>query len=529
MGQIETAWTGGGEPRRPVGVADWLRIGASFHPDRPCLVTDEAEFSFADTSTRVNRLANALATRGIERGDRVAIFATDSFRYVETLFASLSLATTYVPLNFRLAEPELRLLLRTAAPECLFISDRYAPLVEAVRDDVPSIRFIVTYDGAADPGAGIEAYEDLLAGSDERDPGVAVADDDIVGLCFTSGTTGLPKGVLHSHRTTKHFAMQTFFERRLHAESFHYSPAPIFHVAGMLYPMATIARGATSLVLGEFDPSTVLDWMQSGRLTQCFLVPTMISTLLADDRVSDSDYAAIESIAYGGAPMSPALLRRAIDVFDCDFINMFGAGTEAGLQTLLTPEDHRRALAGNEHLLGSVGRPGLGIDLRIVDDDMRDVPRGQVGEIITRSDATMVGYLDQPERTAEVLVDGWFRGGDLAWQDDEGYLYLSGRRSDMIIRGGENVYPIEIESVIAEHPAVAEVAVIGAPDDHWGEVVHAVVVASGTLDTDELRGFCKERLASYKVPERIELVEVLPRNASGKVLKRELRQSRRQH
>ena len=511
----------------PISVGDWLRISAHNHPDRDCLVTADASYSFAETDARVNRLANALAARGIGRGDRVAIFATDSFRYVETLFASLKLAATYVPLNFRLAEPELRLLLTTAAPTCLVISDRYADMVAAVRDDVPSIRFVVTFDGDADPGASIERYEDVLAGSDESDPGVTVDQDEIVGLCFTSGTTGLPKGVMHAHRTTKHYVMQAVLERRLASESFHYSPAPIYHVAGMLFPMATIARGGTSLVLGEFDPDAVLTWMQSGRLTDCFLVPTMLSTLLQHERIGDGGYDAIRSIAYGGAPMSPSLLRRAIATFDCEFLNLFGAGTEAGLQTLLTPEDHRRALAGHEHLLGSVGKPGLGIDLRLVDDDWRDVPRGDVGEIATRSDATMVGYLGQPELTAEVMVDGWIRCGDLAWQDDEGYLYLSGRRNDMIIRGGENIYPIEIESVLAELPGVVEVAVIGAPDEHWGEVVHAYVVtaAGTTFDAPAAASLCRERLAGYKVPVAFEVLPELPRNASGKVLKRELRRT----
>lgn len=508
-----------------VGVAEWLRISAEHHPDRACLVTDEGTFTFAETESRVNRLANALGKRGIGRGTRVAIFATDSFRYVETLFASLRIAATYVPLNFRLAEPELRLLLQTAAPECLFISERYAANVAAVLDDVPSVRFVVTYDGQADPGTSVEQFEELLRNSDECDGSAEFTDDDIVGLCFTSGTTGLPKGVVHSHRTIKHYVMQAILERRLFAESFHYSPAPIYHVAGMLFPMATIARGGTSLVLGEFDPDAVLTWMQSGRLTDCFLVPTMLSTLLAHERIDAGNFDSLRSIAYGGAPMSPALLRRSMDVFDCDFINMFGAGTEAGLQTLLSPEDHRRALDGHEHLLGSVGKPALGIDLRLVDDDMNDVPDGEVGEIATRSDGTMVGYLDQPDLTAEVLIDGWIRCGDLAWRDPEGYLYLSGRRNDMIIRGGENIYPIEIESVIADLPGVVEVAVIGAPDDHWGEIVHAFVVMSDDTDFDlnHATAVCGERLATYKVPAVFEVLPGLPRNASGKILKRELR------
>ncbi|MQA03262.1 MAG: AMP-binding protein [Streptosporangiales bacterium] len=241
--------------------------------------------------------------------------------------------------------------------------------------------------------------------------------------------------------------------------------------------------------------------------------------------LQDKQVRTLESIGYGAAPMSPALLRRALDVFDCDFMNMFGAGTEAGLQTVLTPEDHRRALAGEEHLLGSIGKAGMGVALRLCDDDLNDVPDGTVGEIVTRSDACMSGYLDQPEETAKVLVDGWFRGGDLAYRDADGFLYLSGRKNDMIIRGGENIYPIEIEDVLSSHPAIHEVAVVGVPDERWGEVVRAhVVVAEGAaFDEDDVRAYARQRLAGYKVPAIFQVDTDFPRNASGKVLKRALR------
>jgi acyl-CoA synthetase (AMP-forming)/AMP-acid ligase II len=293
-------------------------------------------------------------------------------------------------------------------------------------------------------------------------------------------------------------------------------------VAGLGYVVMAIARGSTSLVLPQFDPSTLLPWLQSD-VTGCFLVPTMVSTLLRHPDVGNSDYARLGSIIYGAAPMSPALLRKAMDTFRCDFYNGFGAGTEAGMQSVLPPEDHRRALAGEEHLLGSIGKPGFGIELRLVDAAMNDVAPGEVGEIVSRSEMVMSGYLGRPDLTAQAVVDGWFRAGDMAWRDDEGYLYLAGRKNDMIIRGGENIYPIEIESTLAEHPAIAEVAVVGAPDEHWGEVVHAHLVALADLDLDELRAFCRERLAGYKVPAAFHVHVELPKNASGKVLKRTLR------
>jgi acyl-CoA synthetase (AMP-forming)/AMP-acid ligase II len=500
-------------------IADWIRINASTVPHRACFVTDTAGYTFREVNSRVNRIASALRRMGVEKGDRVALFATDSPQYVETLLACMKLGAVYVPLNFRLARPELQTLLRTAEAKVLFFSDRYTDMVRAV--DVPGLKATVSYDSHS----GDESYEALVEHGDDVEIDTPVADDELVCLAFTSGTTALPKGVMHSQRMAKHMVTQCIVERRMTNISFHYSAAPLFHVGGMLYTLAGVARGHTSLVLPAFDAATVAHWMAHRGLDGVFLVPTMIDTLLHEPAVLDGDFTGLGSIGYGAAPMSPSLLRRAMDRFHCDFMNMFGAGTEAGLQTVLTPEDHRLALAGQEHLLGSIGKAGMGVVLRLCDDDMNDVPDGEVGEIVTRSDAVMSGYLDQPEETAKVIVDGWFRGGDMAWRDAEGYLYLSGRKKDMIIRGGENIYPVEIEDVLGHYPGIREVAVVGVPDDHWGEVVraHVVLEAGASLDEDAVRAYCRDRLAGYKVPATFQVDGELPRNASGKVLKRALR------
>jgi acyl-CoA synthetase (AMP-forming)/AMP-acid ligase II len=403
----------------------------------------------------------------------------------------------------------------------LFFCDRYAELVRAV--DAPALERTVSFDSAA----GDCSFADLLAAGDDVEVDTPMLDWELMCLAFTSGTTSLPKGVMHSQRMVKHMVNQCIVDARMTSIRFHYSAAPLFHVGGMLYALSGPARGHSSLILPAFDPDVVVRWLASGRLDGIFMVPTMIDTILSRPGVDARDFSSITSVRYGAAPMSPALLRRALAKFDpgCDFMNVFGAGTEAGLQSVLTPEDHRAALNGKEHLLGSIGKAGVNVVLRLCDDDLNDVPDGEVGEIVTRSDAVMSGYLNQPEATAEVLVDGWFRGGDMAWRDAEGYLYLSGRKKDMIIRGGENVYPIEIEDVLHAHPAVREVAVVGAPDDHWGEIVRAHVVCEPgvAFDEAEARQFCRERLAGYKIPAEFVLRDDLPRNASGKVLKRELR------
>jgi acyl-CoA synthetase (AMP-forming)/AMP-acid ligase II len=503
-------------------MADWIRLQARSVPDRRCFVTDAGTTTFAEVNSRVNRVAGELARMGVRKGDRVALFATDSPQYIESLLACFKLGAVHVPLNYRLAQPELEALLRAADPKVLFFSDRYAGMVAGL--DVPGLVATVSHDSSA----GDRGYDDLLARGADAEIDTDVDDADPVCLAFTSGTTGLPKAVVHSQRFGKHLAAHSIVSARLAGTTFYYSAGPHFHVAGMYFLLCGIARGYTSLVLPAFEPATVARRLARGEIDGVFLVPTMIDSLLREPELEGADVSGLRSIAYGGSPMSPALLRRAMDRFGCDFLNMFGAGTEAGIQTVLTPEDHRRALAGHEHLLGSIGRPAFGVDLRLCDDGGREVPDGEVGEIVTRSDAVMDGYLDRPADTATVLADGWFAGGDLAYRDAEGYLYLSGRKSDMIIRGGENVYPVEIEDVLGGHPGVREVAVVGVPDEHWGEIVRAhVVLAPGArFDEAEVRAHCRARLAGYKVPAEFVVQADLPRNAGGKVLKRELRGQR---
>ena len=503
-------------------VSDWLRISAANWPDGLCYATDTSELTFGQVNERVNRVATTLRAWGVTKGDRVALFATDSTDYMEIVLACMKLGAVYVPLNFRLAKPELETLLNASEAKVLFFGDRYTEMVRAA--DAPSLERTVSIDSET----GDVSYAHVIASGEDEEIDVPLLDYELMCLAFTSGTTSLPKGVMHSQRMVKHMVNQCVLDARMTSVTFHYSAAPLFHVGGLLYALSGVFRGHASLILPAFDPDVVVRWLASGRLDGVFLVPTMIDTILRHPDAAAADFSSIRSIRYGAAPMSPTLVRRALDKFgsDVDFMNVFGAGTEAGLQTALTPEDHRRALDGHEHLLGSIGKPGIGVVLRLCDDDLNDVPDGEVGEIVTRSDAVMSGYLNQPEATAEVLVDGWFRGGDMAWRDAEGYLYLSGRKKDMIIRGGENIYPIEIEETLVSHPSVREVAVVGAPDDHWGEIVraHVVLQEGEALDEEGLRTFCRERLATYKIPALFRVHDELPRNASGKILKRELRE-----
>ncbi len=512
-------------PVAPIRIGEWLRLSAALRPRERCFV-DEGfgrTLNFAEVNARVNRLANALLDAGVLPGDRLAVLAVDSHCYMETLLASMKLGTIYVPLNYRLAPSEVVTLMEESGAKWLFVSQNYADLASELLDKVSQLERVVVFEQIR--SAHMD-FESLVAGSHDGEPACDVADEDILGLAFTSGTTGRPKGVLQSHRMMKMMVTNGMVHLQSTEGEFRYSAAPMFHIGGMAMAMHGVALGFPNLFMPQFDPAAVVRWLQSGEITSVFLVPTMINRILDVPGVEGHDYSNLKSIVYGGGPITPMLLRRALDVFNCDFIQTFAAGTEAGGQTVLTAEDHRRALSSDPSLLASIGRPAFGVALRLVDERLHDVIPGQVGEIATRSDTVMSGYLRQPVESEAALRGGWFRAGDMAWADNEGYLYLAGRKNDMIIRGGENVYPIEIETVLADYPGVGDVAVIGLQDDEWGESVCAVLVmAAGhpEPDPEELRAYCRGRLAAYKVPTRYEFRTALPVNVSGKILKTELR------
>ncbi|GAA1746399.1 class I adenylate-forming enzyme family protein [Aeromicrobium alkaliterrae] len=506
--------------RLQISLGESITMSARNAPDVASFVLDDgSSHTFAQTNARVNRLVSALRSAGVGPADRLAVFALDSHRYVEIVLAAAKLGAVYVPLNYRLTRQEVDVLVGRAEPVVLFHDDRYATLLEGIAEQHASLRHVVSLDGEGD------AYEDLLATGTEDEPLVVASDSDILGLAFTSGTTGLPKGVLQTQRMIKAIVNAQVIDYRMRAGEVRYCAAPAFHISGVCGLLAGVARGFTSVLMPQFDARRVLDLMIADEITAAFMVPTMISTVMQMPDVADHDYERLELIYYGASAMSPTLLARAMDIFGCDFLNAFGAGTEAGLQAVLSPEDHRRALAGHPELLGSIGKPSYGVAMRIVDDEMNDVAPGEVGEIATRSDMLFEGYLGMPEETERALRDGWFRAGDMGYVDDSGYIYLHGRKKDMIIRGGENIYPIEIESTLAEHPQVVQSAVVGVADEHWGEVVRAFVqvVEGATVTPEELATHCGERLARYKVPAEFRLVAALPTNASGKILKRELR------
>ena len=502
-------------------LADYLTAAADVAPDKPCfLYLDRPAQTFRETEARVSRLANALLARGIGRGDRVAILALDSSAYAETIFACLMLGAAFVPLNNRLRAAEVEMLLGTAQPQALFVCGRYHDLAREVAPKVSSIQLLCSFDG----GDGFEDFETLLAGGSPERPDVPVTDEDISAIVFTSGTTGLPKGVVQTQKATKETSNAAFVNFELQWEGGAYSGSPYFHVAGYGLLLANLVSRSATFVLPQFHPEQVLKAIGSGQISFCLFVPTMVTMLLEHPDCATTDFSGLRTIMYGAAPMPVPLLRRAMSTFGCDFVQVFGAATESGTQAVLTSADHRRALIGEEHLLLSVGRPALGVRMKIVDKEGCELPRGEVGEIVTQSDQVMREYLDLPQETARAKSGSWFWGGDLGRMDEQGYLYLSGRSKDMIIRGGENIYPFEIEAVLAEVPGILLCGVIGEPDERWGEIVVACLKVNEDFPGVEAAlAHCCSRLARYKVPVWIELIETMPMTGSAKVSKPDLR------
>ena len=472
-------------------VADVVRDAAATRGDHVAIRHRDRELTYAELDERSNRLAQALRAAGVGKSSRVAHLDRTAPEIVELLFATSKLGAVTVPLNWRLAPAELAAVVADAQPDVLIAGDAYA--------DVAAPNVVVV---------GAE-YERWLAAHEPVDPGGRGESSDTVLQLYTSGTTGVPKGVLTTHRNLA-AAVESSPLWEFDADTISMTPLPMFHIGGIGWAFLGLWNAATTVLVSEFVPEDVLDVLERQRVTNTIFVPTMLQLLCAVPGAEERDYAALRSIAYGASPITTPVLKDALRTFRCSLYGVYGLTESTGGVMQLDPADH-----AHERLLRSAGRPFPWVELKIVD-----------GEVWLRAPNVTPGYFNRPEETAAALTaDGWLKTGDGGYLDDDGYLFLTDRIKDMIVSGGENVYPIEVEEALAQHPDVAEVAVIGVPDERWGETVKALVVArAGRSPTaDELVAFARERLAGYKLPRSVEFVADLPRTPSGKVLKRELR------
>lgn len=480
--------------------------------------------TFAQFHDRTNRLADALLGRGLAKGDRVAIIARNSAEYVE-VFGSSKAGLIVVPVNWRLTPPEWERLLVHSAPKAVFVDAHHRPAVEALRASLPGVSQWILI-GEECPGW--TSLESLVSEGRSEDLQTPVLPRDPVCIVYTSGTTGAPKGVTLTHAGVLGNSRTAAREMLgLTPQDHAMAVMPLFHVGGMWYHMfPSLASGCTTLILPEFSPTTVLRELSERRITNVHLVPTMIAALLQQPDVQEHDLSCVRLMFYAASSMPPELLRQAMRVFSaCGFAQAYGS-TEGGVITVLDSEDHVRARQhSGEHLLLSCGRPMEGRKLRIVDGNGRRLAMGAIGEIEVHSPDVMQGYWNDEAATRRVLHGGWLATGDLGYQDGEGFVYIADRKNDMIVTGGENVFPSEVEGHLFADPDIQEAAVFGIPDPKWVErVVAAVVLKPGrAISPDQIVDRLKERVAGYKCPKEIYFVETLPKSAVGKVLRKQLR------
>lgn len=483
---------------------------------KPALIADGAAISYSDLAERVSRLSAQLRAKGIRSGDRVAFLSRNHTDYYTLLLSVAGLGAVLVPVNWRLAKPEVEYIMADCKAVLLFAGEEFLDLCIQLAERTTDLREVV-------PLTSLSAWYEEQAG--EQLPVTAPDPDDVAVQIYTSGTTGRPKGAMLTHRSL--LAFRSLPENaqpewnRWTKDDVSLIVMPQFHIGGTGFGLQTICAGATGLVMQDFDAGKVLDAIENEGLSKIFTVPAAMQLLLQHPRARKVDYSRIRTIIYGASPIPIEVLREAIDVFRCGFVQQYGMTEMCGTICALPPEDHDPH--GNQRMR-SAGRPLEGVEIRIVDEAGQPVQPGKVGEIAIKAVTRMAGYWNLPDATAEALTEnGFFRSGDAGYLDDDGYLYVVDRVKDMIVSGGENVYPAEIEAVLRRHQSVADVAVIGVPDERWGEAVKAVVVPNGPFDAPALLTWARGELAGYKIPKSIDTVDQLPRNAGGKVLRRELR------
>ena len=509
------------ERSRLATLADLIEFHAARRPDKIALYYGDETLTFAEWDRRSNRVANALIASGCPAQARIAYVGKNDSRYFEAMMGCAKANMVLTAISWRLALPEILFLLNDFDTELLLLDVTYLDYLEEIRAARPQYRQIILIGGELPSIPNFDAWRDGFADT------VPVAErraDNVVFQLHTSGTTGRPKGAMLTHRNMLSAARhaETGELGKWDADDIVLTPLPLFHSGGTCWAMYAPYIGAANYITREANSAHVLQAFAAAPITKAGLVPAIIQQIINDPAFDKSKITHLQTIGYGGSPITVDLLRRGIKELNCGFLQMFGMTETATMGTTLLPEDHDLA---RPELLTSCGRPNHDMELRIVGEDGTVLPARETGEIWLRGPTVMKGYYNRPEATAEVLRDGWYHSGDAGFLDEAGYLYLRDRIKDLIISGGENIYPAEVERAVAEHPAVLEVGVIGVPSERWGEDVKAFVVLREGMQVSgpELIQHCRSQIASFKCPKSIEFLDILPRNPSGKILKRELR------
>ena len=489
---------------------------AADRPDQMALREEDRAFTYGELEERTARVATALLAAGLTKGDRIAWIGKNSDLYFTLFYGAARAGIVMAPIGWRLAPPEWAFIVNDTQSKLVFTGPGFEDVGKTLAPLCPRIERVYS-----------AAETRILIDTTTRAPFTPSGEGDAILQLYTSGTTGNPKGVALSNKNL--FALR----KNTNKEEMAYSKweddevvlvaMPCAHIGGTGLGIMALASGLPGYVLAEFTPDGLFDAVENGGVTRFFIVPAALHILLQHPRCTTVDYSRLKYIIYGAAPIPLELLRQCISMFGAQFIQAYGMTETTGTICMLPPEDHDPA--GNERMR-SAGKPLPGVELKIVDSEGKSVPLGEVGEVVTRSSNNMLGYWNLPDATASTMsADGWVRTGDAGYLDADGYLYIHDRVKDMIISGGENVYPAEVESAIYGHPDVLEVAVIGVPDPKWGEVVKAVCAPKPgvTIDPDSIIAWTRERIAAFKVPKTVDSIDALPRNASGKILRKDLR------
>jgi acyl-CoA synthetase (AMP-forming)/AMP-acid ligase II len=504
-------------------LGDVARYHAEARPDEVAFSFEGRDTSFAAFDRHSNQVANALIAAGLSTGDRIAYVGKNSDWYFELLIGAAKAGVVTTPIGWRLAAPEIAYIVGDSDAKMVFVGPELIDHVEAVASELSCRPTVI----AMEDGSPYQTFETWRDMQPESDPAKPVATSDIAIQLYTSGTTGRPKGAMLTHDNL--LAMRREASKTPLAwnqwgpEDVSLVAMPVAHIGGTGWGLVGLLNGAKGVVAREFDPFKVLDYIEKDRVSKMFMVPAALQIVVRQPRAREVDYSRLSHILYGAAPIPLDLLRECMEVFGCGFVQQYGMTETTGTVVYLPPEDHDPA--GNKRMRAA-GLPMPGVEIKVIDEAGASVAANTVGEVAVRSRANMAGYWKLGDATAKTIdADGWLRTGDAGYLDEDGYLFIHDRVKDMIISGGENIYPAEVESAVYGHPDVAEVAVIGVPDDKWGEAVKAVVAPKPgvTPDPEAIIAFARTRIAHFKAPKSVDFVSALPRNASGKILRRELR------
>lgn len=515
----------GSAERSPQTLGDVSRAHAAVRGGAIAFSFENREVSFAEFDMHASQVANGLVAAGVGKGEHVAYLGKNSDSYFELFFGATKMGAIITPVNWRLAWTEMLYVLKDCEAHALFAGPEFIEVATRLVEALPALKLIVAMEDGQSGWPGYTAWRDAQA---PQDPRIEVSPDDVALQIYTSGTTGFPKGAMLSHRglldRVRHHSDQIPEWNDWGPDDVSLIAMPVFHISGSCWTLNGFFFGAKCAVAREFNTAHILDFIQQQRITKLFMVVAAMQIMARDPRAGETDFSCIKHMFYGASPIPLPVLRECMAVFGCGFVQLYGMTETSGMLAALAPEDHDPNGAPR---MAAAGKVLPGVELEIVDAEGNPLAPYQVGEITARCAGNMVGYWNLPDATAKAIdAEGWFRTGDLAYLDEDGYLYIQDRAKDMIISGGENIYPTEVEKMLSGHPDLAEAAVIGVPDPKWGEVVKAIVVPKPgrTPTADDIIAFARQNIAGYKAPKSVDFAESLPRTSSGKILRRELRE-----